>query len=126
MENLPKNYNGSDLMKDNSILEIAKRKISKTFRETNGKLNTHFDAISKKCRQSSVCVSVLLSLPCMQKAWFEIYLRFIRNQTYRIFYLIYVHYIVVSDQELSLSWKYQFSKKNKFCKSHIDSSPEVC
>ena len=96
VENLPK-IRLVVTVRKNPILGIAITKINKTFTAMKDKLNTHFGVISKYFHQSSVCPII------MQKAWFEIYLRFFRNQTYRCFYscIFDVQYTIVSDTGVS-------------------------
>ena len=60
----------------------------------------YFEVISSK-----QCLRLGPFIIIMQKAWFEIYFRFIRNQTYRIFYscIFDVQYTIVLDTGVSFS-----------------------
>ena len=70
------------------------KKSLEPFTATKGKLNTHFGVISNNFINAvSVSRSVYI---IMQKSWLQIYLQFIRNQTYRNF-LFHVQYTIVSD-----------------------------
>ena len=62
------------------------------------------------------CLQIGPFVIIMQKAWFEIYFRFIRNQTYRFFYsfVFDVQYTIVSDTGVSFSTSNRIRVEFKF------------